>query len=194
VQACTLPVAGFLVEGVKTMSRLTYQGSWDDASRWLYQRFAVRDWNAAIDQLNECWGDRASLAHEWFRPLEAMHYPQPLDDSFSDRQTYRRPTSREANSMRFQINLWAAVDIRRDVHPQVADGLRRMAQFLIEQAAEVDAEYLDRGDSRDRRDASEKASGDPAADQSDLASELGKILDNAADTLCECQRELQGVS
>ena len=120
------------------MSQVTSRCASSKAYRRLHQPRSVSSSENAQDELNDLWGELAGPAHEWFRPMEVPYRPQRLDDSFSDVQTYRRPAPREANSLRFEIQLWASVDVRRPVCAQVADSLRRMARFLAEQAAKAE--------------------------------------------------------
>jgi len=139
---------GFRFGRFRPMSQVTSRCDRSKAYRRLHQPRSFSSSENALDELNDLWGELASLDHEWFRPMEVPYGPQRLDDSFSDVQTYRRPTPREANSLRFEIQLWASVDVRRPVCAQVADSLRRMARFLAEQAAKAEqanAAHLENG-------------------------------------------------
>jgi len=124
------------------------------------QPYSDRKSSKAGDAFCEVVGDLSNLENEWIRPIAEPCYPDPLDDSFSKIQHFRRPTPREANQLRFAVDLWASVDIRKPVHPQVADALRRMAQFLIEQAARIGEDgvsYCDEDDSAECTAEVEKA-------------------------------------
>lgn len=93
-----------------------------------------QNWRAG-DEMCEVYntiGGNAASDH-WFDE----HIPslrRPLENSFSPRQRFDPDDER----VRFDVHLWATVDGRRCVFPQVAAQLRKMARFLDQQAALLD--------------------------------------------------------
>jgi hypothetical protein len=80
---------------------------------------------------------RTEAALEWFRLESPPTEPEPLDDSFSKFQHWRKRLPEEVRQLRFSVSLWALIDVRKDACQQVAAQLRKMAQFLNVQAGEI---------------------------------------------------------
>ncbi len=70
----------------------------------------------------------------FFSWSDSRRYTQPLVDSFTDAQMRRKPTAEEKSRFEFTVTLWATVLWRKECCSQVAEQLRRMAAFLLEQA------------------------------------------------------------
>jgi hypothetical protein len=74
----------------------------------------------------------------WFTHDESWAYPAPVDDSFSDLQLYRARGPFECRRLKFDVQLWAAVNMRTPIAPQMVESLKKMAAFLQSKAAEIE--------------------------------------------------------
>jgi hypothetical protein len=114
----------------------TWRGPWKAAPDSLRSRVPYGPKDRALDGMHDLRNDlQIGAGRDWYHDdFSDCGAPVPLEDSFSDVQAYG-PAS---NRLRYDVRLWATVDARKRPLPQIAEGFRKMAQFLEAQAARVE--------------------------------------------------------
>jgi hypothetical protein len=117
------------------MTRKTWKGSCSDVPESLDPQVPLARLNRALDDMHDLRNSlQLSGGREWYHDDFVDAGAVPLENSFSDVQRYG-PASRR---LRYDVRLWSTVDARKRPLPQIAEGFRKMAQFLEAQAACVD--------------------------------------------------------